>query len=227
MPTHVITDDNTGRIRGGGNAGAQGGVFGDYSNGDYAEFEGDGSLIFHGDSTTFRDEFGPLIGSKLESPSSDVVTNNAEGTVDYKTSATLSDYITLPVQINHDVAAQSAVYPHIHWWQTSANIPNWLIQYRWQVNGTAKTTSWTSVKWASHAFTYVSGTFNQITAFGSISPPQNTGVSAILQLRLIRDTANASTLFTGSDPLSATVSALFYDVHVEVDSIGSRAQYAK
>ena len=219
MPTHVILDGD------GGHSGNH--YFGGKGDGDYAQFETDGTLKLYGDATAFRDEFGPLIGAKLESPASKIVTNAAEGTITFKDSATLSDYVSMPVQINHDAKAQSDVYPHIHWWQASANIPNWLIQYRWQQNGGAKTTSWTSVKYASHAFTYVSGTLNQITAFGALSPPASTGVSAVLQLRLLRDTGNASTLFTGADPLTGDVDAMFYDVHIEVDMLGSHEQYTK
>lgn len=222
MPTHVILDED-GKVK--GHSG--GGAFGNKSGGNYADFDTDGTLVFYGDSTAFRDEFGPLIGAKLESPSSKIVTNAAEGTITFKDSANLSDYVSMPVQINHDAKAQSDVYPHIHWWQASANIPNWLIQYRWQQNGAAKVTSWTSVKYASHAFTYSSGTLNQITAFGALSPPASTGVSAVLQLRLLRDTGNASTLFTGADPLTGDVDAMFYDVHIEVDMLGSHEQYAK
>jgi hypothetical protein len=201
--------------------------FGSIASGDYAEFQDDGSLWFYGDATCFRDEFGPLIGARLESPSSDIVTNAAEGSITFKSSCTLSDYISMPVQINHDAKTGADVYPHIHWWQVSANIPNWLIQYRWQVNGSAKGTSWTNVKYTSNAFTYTSGTLNQLTAFGGLTPPAGAGVSLILQLRLLRDTTNASTLFAGADPQSGSVDALFYDVHIEVDTIGSREQYSK
>jgi hypothetical protein len=226
MPTHVIIDED-GKVSGGNSDGAQGGRFGSKGQGNYADFEADGTLVFYGDSTAFRDEFGPLIGQNFTSPASDIVTDAAEGTIVFKDSCALADYVSMPVQINHDAKAMSDVYPHLHWWQTSANLPNWLIQYRWQQNGAAKVTTWTSVKYVSHAFTYVSGTLNQITAFGALSPPANTGVSVVLQLRLLRDTKNASTLFTGNDPLSGNVSAMFFDTHIEVDMLGSHGQYTK
>lgn len=202
-------------------------TFGSLGTGNYAEFQDDGSLVFYGNATCFRDEFGPLIGAKLESPSSDILTNAAEGSITFKATATTADYISMPVQINHDAKAGADVYPHIHWWQVSSNIPNWLIQYRWQTNGSAKTTSWTNKKYVSHAFTYTSGTLNQITLFGGLTPPAGAGVSLILQLRLLRDTTNASTLFSGADPQTGSVEATFYDVHIEVDTLGSREQYSK
>jgi hypothetical protein len=221
MPKHVIEDPG-GKVHG-----KDGGHFGDENSGDYADFEADGTLVFYGDSTAFRDEFGPLIGQNFTSPAADITTDAAEGTIVFDDSCTLADYVSMPVQINHDAKAQSNVYPHIHWWQASSNVPNWLLQYRWQQNGQAKITSWTSVKWASHAFTYTSGTLNQITAFGALSPPANTGVSVILQLRLLRDTNNTSTLFTGADPLTGDANAMFFDVHIEVDMLGSHEQYTK
>lgn len=206
---------------------AAGSTLGNEAGGHYAEFEADGTLKFYGDATAFRDEFGPLIGAKLESPASKIVTNAAEGTVTFKDSAALTDYISMPVQLNHDAKTGASVYPHIHWWQTTADIPNWLLQHRFQLNGSAKNTTWTDVKYASHAFTYTSGTLNQITAFGALALPEGAGVSTVLQLRLLRDTANASTLFAGADPLTGDVDAMFYDVHIEVDMLGSHGQYTK
>lgn len=203
------------------------GPFGDVAGGDYAEFQSDGSLVLYGEATAFRDEFGPLIGARLESPASKIVTNAAEGSLTFKDSATLVDYVVTPVQINHDAVTGAVVRPHVHWWQASSNIPNWLLQYRWQVNGTAKTTAWTNVKYVSHAFTYTSGTLNQITGFGALTPPVGAGVSTILQLRLLRDTANASTLFSGADPLTGDVEAVSFDVHIQVDMLGSRGEYSK
>ena len=140
----------------------------------------------------------------------------------------LTDYVVMPVQINHDWLLGSDVAPHVHWEQTSSDVPNWLIQYRWQVQGDTKITAWTSAAWDSSAFTYSSGTLNQITGFPDITPPVGYGeVSDILQIRLIRDTANASGLFVGADPVATAVQASSFDIHYEVDSYGSRLLYSK
>jgi hypothetical protein len=53
------------------------------------------------------------------------------------------------------------------------------------------------------------------------------GLSDILQVRVIRDTDNASGLFAGNDPYTATVGAINFDVHYQVDTNGSRQEYAK
>jgi hypothetical protein len=135
----------------------------------------------------------------------------------------------MSVQLNHDMLPGTDIEPHLHWWQTSGDVPNWLLQYRWQRQGEAKTTAWTSLaRNSSSAFVYTSGTLNQITGFPAISPPVGYGeVSDIVQCRLLRDTANSSTLFAGSDPIAGAIFAVNFDIHIQVDAWGSREQYAK
>ncbi len=200
---------------------------GDRSGGDYFTVEADGTWELVGAATTWRDELGPLIGQRLESPGSDIVQNNAEGTLTFKASATLADYVTYSLQLNHDWDIGETVEFHIHWWQVSANVPNWLIQYRWQANGQAQTAAWTSLAWSTNVFAYTAGTLNQITDFGTITPPANAGISDIFQVRLIRDTANGSGLFAGADPEAADVDAMSSDMHRTSNTMGSRTEYAK
>lgn len=186
-----------------------------------------GNLSLVGDATQWDDAQYSLVGQRLESPSSDVVYNHAEGTVDFETGATLADYITMNIQKSHSWKAGSVIYPHLHWFQTSATIPNWLIQYRWQKNGAAQTTAWTPQKYTAHVYTWSAGTLNQITKFGTITPPAGYQLSDIVQYRILRDTTNASTLFAGADGLAATVSAVSFDHHYEKDGWGSNTEYSK
>jgi hypothetical protein len=199
---------------------------GDQTAGDYLNIAADGTTTLIGDATVYRDEYSSLIGQRLESPASDITQNNAEGSLTFDDGCTLADYVTMNVQLNHDWKLDSTIYPHLHWWQASANVPNWMIQYRYQDQGSAKTTAWTPIKWSAHIFTYTAGTLNQISRFGSITPSGG-GVSDILQIRLLRDTDNDSTLFDGDDPLAGDVDAVFFDVHIEVDAFGSKEEYVK
>jgi len=196
--------------------------------GNYSEIEADGTYRASGTATCFRDELNDLIKTGTNNPSSHLVLDLTEGTLDFKDNCDLNDWALMNVQINHDWKLGSDVEPHIHWFQNANNIPNWLIQHRWQKQCGAKTTAWTSVKYTTNACTYSSGTINQITGFGTITPPVGYGqVSDIIQIRLLRDTANASTLFTGADPYTGDAEAVSFDVHIEVDTLGSRALYAK
>ena len=184
-------------------------------------------LRMYGTATVFGDEIHPLVGQKLESPASDIVSDPENGALTFKDSASTADYVTMSVQINHDWKINSPVYPHVHWWQASTIIPNWVILHRWQVNGSAMTMAWGTQAWTSHAFSYSSGTLNQISAFGTITPPANSGISDILQLRLFRDVANDWGAFGTVDGLSGNVQATSFDVHKEIDSIGSNSEYTK
>jgi hypothetical protein len=201
--------------------------FGDIDNGNFTGFEDDGTMVFNGDATVYDDMLNQLIGQRLESPSSNVIQNNAEGSLTFQTDATTLDYVTMSVQLSHRWKAGSTIYPHLHWWQAQSNIPNWLLQYRWQRQGQDKTTTWTSVKINDNAFTYVSGTLNQISGFPAISAPSGYSLSDIVQCRIIRDTTNASGLFTGTDPYTVDVDAVNFDIHIECDTAGSRTEYTK
>ena len=128
-------------------------------------------------------------------------------------------------QINHQWE-EKIVIPHLHWFQNQDEVPNWLVQYRWQVNGESKETDWTNQARQSAIFTYVSGVICQICNFGIINAPSNVNASSILQLRLVRDTENASGLFSGADPYTGDAGALNYDIHKHCNRLGTTGEYA-
>jgi hypothetical protein len=192
----------------------------------YSSFEADGTYLAVGTATTFEDMLGDV--TQVKTSGTGVSINTTESTIDFTTLANLSDYAMINYQMSHKWKAGSNVFPHIHWEQTSANVPNFLIQYRWQRNGQAKTTAWTNYKCSTNnAFTYVSGTLNQISYGAAITPPANYSISDIIQFRVIRDNANTSTVFAGADPYSGTVSITGVDLHFEQDTLGSRTEYTK
>ena len=97
------------------------------------------------------------------------------------------------MQLNHDKDLAASSTRTCTGCKPRANVPNWLLQYRWQTQGAAKTTAWTSAKYSTHAATYTSGTINQITKWAAIAPPTGAGLSDIVQFRILRDTANDTT----------------------------------
>ena len=193
----------------------------------YTHFEADGTMEAVGDATCYRDELNDLIKGATNNPASKLVIDYDEGTLIYKNNATLAEWALMNIQLNHDWELGSDIEPHIHWFQASSVTPNWLIHYRWQRQINDKTTAWTPVKWDHNAVTYVSGTINQITSFGPITPPTGYGqVSDIVQIKLFRDTNNDSGLFTGTETVG-DMSAVSLDCHIRVNSLGSRSLYAK
>ena len=203
---------------------------GDITGGDYTHIQTDGTIRAYGAATCYRDELQSVTAAQLTSPAGDFQQNIPEASVTAEATARYpTDYLTTNWQLNHDWALGTSLHPHIHWWQTSTNMPNWLLAYRWQVNGSAKTTAWTLLPWMSNASTWSAGTLNQITGFGAIVPPVGYGqVSDIIQIRLYRDVTNVSTLFTGAgETLPIDQDVVNLDVHIEVDMLGSAQEYIK
>jgi hypothetical protein len=106
-------------------------------------------------------------------------------------------------------------------------MPNWLLQYRWQIQGEAKVTDWTYLPYDSNAVVWSTGTLNQITKFGGIAAPTGDGISDIVQFRLIRDVDNDSGEFDDVETSPVDQDAVNFDIHIEVDTIGSRSEYTK
>lgn len=197
--------------------------FGDTSN--YSEFEPDGTLVMYGNATVFDDLTGDI--TRTKTVGTRVTLNDTENSIDYTSACTLTDYLFLNYQMSHKWKAGSSIYPHIHFYQASSAIPNFLLEYRWQRNGGTKTTSWTRLKCNTPAFTYVSGTLNQLVYSAAIAAPTGYSISDIIQIRVIRDTANTSTLFTGTDTYNGNASVISVDIHYEIDTLGSRTEIEK
>lgn len=201
--------------------------FGDFIA-NYTNFDAKGHQTMVGDARPWRDELNDAISLKSTGPG--VSVNITESAIEFTKQADLNDYLHCNVQLNHDRDLTVAIHPHIHWWQTSALIPNWLIQYRWQVNGGIKEVNWLPLKHSEHAHAYTPGTtLNQISEFGPINVPPGTALSDVVQFRVLRDCANTTNLFgtPGTDPVDATVSITNFDVHIQTNSLGSAQEYAK
>jgi hypothetical protein len=193
----------------------------------YTTFEADGSMEFVGDATVYDDQQMPLISTTKQNPSGKIIENKEEQTLDFKDSATESDYAIASIQMSHKWKLGTDISPHLHWTQTASGNPNWMVQYRWQRNGQAKTTAWTDLLMNVPIFTYVSGSLDQISNGADITPPTDYSISDIVQFRIIRDTDNDSGLFSGTDPVSGDVSSLSFDFHYEINTVGSRSEYSK
>lgn len=209
---------------------AQQAYIGDVAGGNYTYIAADGTVRAYGDATCWLDEMQNITGAKIDSPSADFELSNANGTVLAKTSARYpADFVWGSWQLNHDWEPGTPIHPHMHWWQTTANVPHWLFAYRWQKSNAEATTVWTLKPWTVNAYAYAGQTrLNQITEFGTITPPVGYGVvSDIIQIRLYRDYTNVSTLFTGNDPVNATQEFLNVDGHKRANQLGSPTEYNK
>ena len=118
------------------------------------------------------------------------------------------------LEINHEfmVGTNIVFRPHFHWFQSSNAQIQMTMRYRLQRNGQPKTESWTNITTTvnndSNVWLYSSGTLNQITSFPNITVECN--VSDTFQFQLAR-----------TDSLGGSVLIYFFDLHGEIDSIGS------
>jgi hypothetical protein len=222
--TPVVFDNVTGRA-----------LLGTSTNG--TQFNVNGFQSMAGGARPWRDETMDVLS--LQMTGTRVTNNMVEAVADFASNAVYhatfasADALYCNVQFNHERDLTNNVYPHVHWWQAKSNAPNFLIEHRWQKTGGAKTTAWTKLACTNQLFTYAAGTVTNQVAYApaGITPPTGSAVSDILQLRLYRDTANASAVFAGADPYnsgSATnVSVLSFDVHIRINSLGSSSEYSK
>gem|GEM_PF-3504186 len=191
----------------------------------YTQFDANGHQTMIGTATVFDDLMGDITQVKVTGTG--VSLDTAQSTVDFTTGANLSDYLIINYQLSHKWKLGSNLYPHIHWKQNSNATPNFLIQYRWQRNNQAWTSAWTNLKCNVSVFTYTSGSINQISNSAVITPPANSDLSDIIQFRVLRDNANNSTVFSGSDTYSGDAEITSVDIHFEQDTLGSNSEYIK
>lgn len=200
-------------------------MFGNVDGGNYSMFEDDGTLVAKGDARTYRDEIADI--TKLKVVGVGIADNTTENAMTLQTTANLADYLYCNVQLNHERDLTANIYPHIHWFQTTSGNPNFLLHYRWQINGLQKVSGWTYLKCNTPAFTYVSGTLCQKSYSSGITPPPGSNLSDIVQFRIYRDNSNSSSQFTGSDPVGVNVDITSFDTHFVSDTNGSRTEYSK
>ena len=175
----------------------------------------------------YDDWQGELSSNQTLNPSAHIVFDDDEASTTFKTNCDTGDYVYMNPQMQHAWKMGTDIHPHLHWWQTTSAQPNWLIQYRWQRNGEAKTTAWTDLPLTVNSFTYTAGTLGQITNGANITPPSGYSISDIIQFRVIRDVANDSGEFAGAETGSVDADAVSFDYHYQIDTMGSRQEYIK
>lgn len=199
---------------------------GDYPN-NYTNFDVSGHQTMINNAKPWRDELTDAINIKVSGTG--VELNNIQNTVDFLTNTQMADdYLYCNIQLNHDKDLDCSIYPHIHFIQSQNAVPNFLLQYRWQIDGSTIVTTWTNLKCNTLTHTYTADTsIHQIAYSNPITPPLGSSLSDIVQFRICRDTDNDSSLFSGSDPYTIKVGVMAFDIHFMINSLGSTEQYVK
>lgn len=191
----------------------------------YSEFESDGTYHAVGDATTFDDMLGDI--TRLRVVGVGIAFDDNENALNFQQSANMSDYCLTNYQFRHRWKSGSAIKPHIHFEQAQNQVPNFLIRYRWQVNGGTKSTTWNNFVCNKAVFPYTAGTLNQIAHSTDGITPSTWNISDILEIRIFRDNPNGSSAFSSTNQYTADALVTAIDVHIEEDTLGSRTEYSK
>lgn len=117
-------------------------------------------------------------------------------------------------QLPHGYKPGSSIVPHVHWDQTGATFPTWVLEYKWYNNGIAVPASWTTLTANTGKFTYTSGTLSQITSFTAIV---GTGMTESSVLRMI--------FYRNDNTVSGDVRLVEFDVHFQRNKPGTFLEY--
>jgi len=193
--------------------------------------EEDGTLQAFGTAQCWDEISNSFIGRNLDSSVGRVDFNMTDLTLDFQDNAR---YPNEPVgnikQMLHARVPDSDIRPHVHWMQSSDNVPNILIEYRW-INNAGSPTPWTlkALTASDLKFTYDdSGDMQQISEFNlPAGHGVGKGLSVNFEVKIYRDSDDTSELFGKNDDYSGVWAVKYYDIHILKDMLGSREEFTK
>lgn len=192
----------------------------------YTDFEADGTMVAKGGAICWEDlriaSSQARLGSSAPAFSSGFAGSSAMYTLQFNYTGT-TNQIFFEIQMPHGWVTNSTIWPHVHFSPVSdtggvAKNVRWKLDYTWaSINGTfaapltaVMDKSFTDAQWDHLMAVSASG----ISGAGQ-------GISSMLVCRLYRDTSD------GADTYDDLVCLLEFDIHYEVDMLGSREETSK
>jgi hypothetical protein len=120
-------------------------------------------------------------------------------------------------QLSHAIKLNSIIRPHVHIRQASSGQSVWKFAYVISDPGKAISGTPTIYTMDSNIFTYTSGTISQIVQGSAGISIKGLGLSAMLIGALYRE----------DNVITGDISMDFFDIHMELDGIGSNTEYTK
>jgi len=177
--------------------------------------------------TVWDDLRFPVVGQRLDSASGRIGYNYDELTIEFQNNARYpEEFVGFIVQLPHAIKLTSMLGPHIHWIQNQDKIPNWLISWRVMDTGDTVPAFGNLAIYSDIKIVYAAGAISQLSDFPDINMIDS-GLSRIYDVKIYRDTANASGLFAGADSYTGDASLKEFDIHVQYDTLGSKEEYIK
>jgi hypothetical protein len=125
--------------------------------------------------------------------------------------------IYIAAQFGHDRKHGSSISPHIHYIQDEATVPVFIMEYRWYDNGEVVPASYTPIETIGAIFPWTSGSILQILSFPDIETGGD-NVSSMMDIIIYRKTG---------DGVTGDVLVKEFDIHYQIDAIGSDDEYVK
>ncbi|MEI6884878.1 MAG: hypothetical protein WCO02_10345 [Bacteroidota bacterium] len=187
--------------------------FGDASN--YSTFEADGTLLMVGNATVWED-IRVAIALRGSGGNSPTFSSLEGGLYAYKFSGTGSQVneIFFEIQMPHSWAEGTTIYPHVHWVSNGYNTTDavtWGLEYDWENIGGSFGGTTTTITSDVLSTGYKVQNINNIGA-GIVGTGKN--ISSMMLCRLYRS--------GNTDPNNDDCFLLAFDIHYQINTIGSR-----
>lgn len=131
-----------------------------------------------------------------------------------------TETVTCGGHMQHDWVTGSVVRPHVHWIQSAAGTVVWQLEYRFADIGDAVGDFGTPVTAQDGYVDYTSGTIHQVTVFDEIDM-SGYGIGCLMQFKLSRLGGD------GDDDYNADALMFEFDLHIPIDSPGSKSEWTK
>lgn len=199
----------------------------------YVAIDGTNAVRLHGDATTWEDLRidGLLMKDGSVPPSFAKWLDNGSGSsgvyINWFAAGSINE-VHFSVQMPHNWKEGSSIYPHVHWVpKTNSDEDPASQKVRWGLEYTAITNIGvtfgnTNIIYAKDHSPSEALVANRhyITSFDAISMTGKT-ISTVFACRLFRDATHSE------DTYEDEAGFLYFDIHYEVDSLGSNSELAK
>jgi len=191
-------------------------VFGDYANGNYLEIYSDGTIRAHGAATGYDDLFVPLVQGKQGSTS---LPNFDYDEVAYMFPQNDPDEILyFQVQLPHRWKEGSRLYPHVHYRQADASTaPTYKLDYKIASIGGSFNNAWQTYTMDTSVAAWIDSSTHQLNRGDGGVDASTYTKSAIILCKLYRD----------DNTVTGDVPTYQFDIHFEVDGLGSETEFTK
>lgn len=202
-------------------------TIGNIATGDISKIEADGTLKFEGEAEVW-DDLRVSMDRGDNGAEIDYLPGNSTGPqIWYFRYDEKVDAMSFVVQMPHSYKQGSTIHPHVHWIPktTGSGTVEWNFEYSWQNydDETPKTFPGITTNSIISESGLTAGTHHLTSLTPSNVGIDGTGmkVSSILICRIWRDSR------TSGDTYNHDAGLLSFDIHFQIDTVGSRLQYVK